>query len=156
MATKNPKKPAMHDHFFRMWPRALFHFKKGKEFLEQHLNGPGVYVLYRNEEPYYIGKTSRPLIKRLRNHALRPNARRYNFWNYFSAFHIPSAKDRDEVEAILISAMPTANSAQPKLNKTRLNREMCKLLNDVQSMMLTGAADTSGERNPELAGEDEG
>jgi hypothetical protein len=45
--------------------------------------------------------------------------------------------------------MPTANSARPKLNKTKLDREMCKLLNDIQSMMLMGKADTSGEQNPE-------
>lgn len=145
----------MHDHFFRMWPRALFHTKRGKEFLQEHLGGPGVYVLYRNEEPYYIGKASK-LFSRLRNHALRPNARRYNFWNYFSAFQIADEIQRNELEAILISAMPTANSARPKLNKTRLDREMCKLLNDIQSMMLTGIADTSGEQNPEEAEDDEG
>jgi len=28
------------------------------------------------------------LFKRLKTHALKPNARYYNFWNYFSAFEI--------------------------------------------------------------------
>jgi hypothetical protein len=87
MPVKKPSNSAMHDHFFRMWPRALFHTGRGKDYLREHLGGSGVYVLYRNEEPYYIGKANR-LFSRLRSHALRPNARRYNFWNYFSAFQI--------------------------------------------------------------------
>jgi len=37
--------------FFRMWPRALFHMKEGKKLLKATLNTPGVYVLYRNDEP---------------------------------------------------------------------------------------------------------
>ena len=98
---KDQKEP-----FFRMWPRALFHMQKGKEFLRKHLSGPGVYVLYRNEEPYYIGRANN-LFKRVRNHALRPNARRYNFWNYFSAFEIEDTAQRDRIERILIRAMPT-------------------------------------------------
>src|SRR5579864_1277696 len=103
--------------FFRMWPRALFHMKEGKAVLKTTLNKPGVYILYRDDEPYYISKTSKPLIKRLGTHALKPNARRYNFWNYFTAFEIIDPSHRDEVEAILIAAMPTAaNSSRPKLN----------------------------------------
>ena len=43
--------------FFRMWPRALFHMKQGKAVLEDSLKEPGVYVLYRDDVPYYIGKT---------------------------------------------------------------------------------------------------
>src|SRR5450755_845665 len=107
--------------FFRMWPRALFHMKDGKPILERHFGKiAGVYVLYRNDVPYYIGKTGTTILKRLRNHALKPNARRYNFWNYFSAFAIDDPSHRDEVEAILISAMPTANSATPRITKVSL------------------------------------
>jgi len=133
-----------------MWPRALFHMKKGKELLKVALSDPGVYVLYRDDEPYYIGKTSKPLIKRVGGHALKPNWRRYNFWNYFSAFTIEDASHRDEVEAILISAMPTAaNSSNPKIPRMRLDRDGAKLLNDIQALMLTGRGDTSGETQPE-------
>src|SRR5438046_9813570 len=95
------------EHIVRMWPRALFHMKEGKAILKTALGNPGVYVLYREDKPYYIGKTSQALIKRLNGHALKPNWRRYNFWNYFSAFEIEDNDHRDEVEAILISAMPT-------------------------------------------------
>jgi hypothetical protein len=141
--------------FFRMWPRALFHMKQGKQVLKTNLNKPGVYILYRDDKPYYIGKTGKPLIKRLSTHALKPNGRRYNFWNYFSAFEIQSSTHRDEVEAILISAMPTANSSRPKFLRKNLNRQAARLLNDVQALMLTGKEDTSGESNPEEMVDDE-
>jgi len=142
--------------FFRMWPRALFHMKDGKAILKENLDKPGVYILYRNDEPYYIGKTSKPLLKRLKLHALKPNARRYNFWNYFSAFEITNPSHRDEVEAILISAMPTAaNGAHPKIPRMPLDRNAAKLLNNVQALMLTGRGDTSGEAIPEEVDEDD-
>src|SRR5690348_1694011 len=105
---------------YRMLPRALFHMPQGRVALKQRLNKAGVYVLYRNDDPYYIGKTRTTLFKRLTQHALRPNARRYNFWNYFSAFEIEDGDHRDEVEAILIAAMPTAaNGMRPKLDRMK-------------------------------------
>ena len=39
----------------------------GQVVLKANLNKPGVYILYRDDEPYYIGKTGKPLIKRLNN-----------------------------------------------------------------------------------------
>jgi hypothetical protein len=144
----------MTEQFFRMWPRALFHMKEGREYLEKHLKKPGVYVLYRDDEPYYIGKTGKTIVGRLSQHALRPDARRYNFWNYFSAFQISNPDHRDEVEAILISAMPTANSARPKFQRKKLDRTIATLLNDVQSRMLTGTENRGGIA-PEENEEDE-
>jgi hypothetical protein len=135
--------------FFRMWPRALFHIKEGREFLEAKLNEPGVYVLYRSDQPYYIGKTGRPLFKRIKTHALRPNARRYNFWDYFCAFGIPDASSRDTIEAVLISAMPTANSSRPRIERIKLDRDAARLVNDVQALILTCKDDLSGEDAPE-------
>jgi hypothetical protein len=38
--------------FFRMWPRALFHMEDGQPLLEKALCKPGVYVLYRDEDPH--------------------------------------------------------------------------------------------------------
>ncbi len=115
----------MAKQFFRMWSRAsraLFHSKEGRAFIDQYPNNSGFYILYRNDRPYYIGKTGRPLNMRLANHARKPNARHCNFWNYFSAFQIAQARHRDEIEAILISAMPTANSAHPRFSKKKLDR----------------------------------
>jgi hypothetical protein len=141
--------------FFRMWPRALFHMREGKKILQSNLNKAGVYILYRDEVPYYIGKTKKPLVKRLRSHALRPNSRRYNFWNYFSAFEIEDESHMNEVEAILISAMPTANSSKPKFDRKKHDKDAMKLLNRVQSLRLTGKIDESLESEPEGADEDE-
>jgi len=156
MKMNNAKSDWKTDRFFRMWPRALFHMKEGKKLLKATLNRPGVYVLYRGDDPYYIGKTSKLLIKRLGSQALKPNGRRYNFWNYFSAFTIEDGSHRDEVEAILISAMPTAaNSSKPKIPRMPLDRTGAKLLNDIQALMLTGRGDSSGEAQPEEAVEDD-
>lgn len=155
MPSKAAKSDWMTQQFFRMWPRALFHMREGRTFLESHLENPGVYVLYRDDEPFYIGKTSRPLIKRLKQHALKPNARRYNFWNYFTAFELAKPAHRDEIEAVLISAMPTANSSHPKLPRKMLDRHAAKLLNEIQALILTGRQDRSGEVSPETTEEDD-
>ena len=141
--------------FFRMWPHALFHMADGKSILRENLKSAGVYVLYREDKPYYIGKTGKPLITRLSTHALKPNSPRYNFWNYFSAFEIVDPTHRDEIEAILISAMPTANSSRPKFKRKKLDRAAARLLNDVQALMLTGKEDSSGLSNPESTDDEE-
>jgi hypothetical protein len=39
----------------------------------------------------------------------------YNFWTHFSAFVVEDVAHRNELEGILIAAMPTANSATPDL-----------------------------------------
>jgi len=156
MANSMKKKDWMIQQFFRMWPRALFHSRGGKTYLQKHLNGSGVYVLYRDDQPYYIGKTiNKTLIQRLSQHALKPNARYYNCWNYFSAFQIAETIHRDEIEAILISAMPTANSSHPKFARRKLDRQAAKMLNDIQAKMLTGTNDQSGESDPEVTEDEE-
>jgi len=49
------------------------------------LSQPGIYILYKDDEPHYIGKTDR-LRRRLYEHATRPDDRYYYFWTHFSAF----------------------------------------------------------------------
>jgi hypothetical protein len=127
-------------------------FQKGKDYLDKHLNSPGVYVLYREDQPYYIGKTSQQLIRQLSQHALKPNARRYRFWNYFSAFQIGDEEQRNKIEGILIAAMPTANSAHPKLSRKKLDRSIAGLMIEIQSRMLTGS---KGETAPEESDDEE-
>jgi hypothetical protein len=78
------------------------------------LEKPGVYVLYRDDLPYYIGQ-AKCLRGRLYNHSRRPGSKHDLFWNYFSAFVVEDERHRDQVEALLISAFPTANGAKPKL-----------------------------------------
>ena len=83
-------------HIVRMWPRALFHMKKGKKVLRAALKEPGVYVLYREDRPYYIGKTRNPLINRLRGHALTPNWRRYIFFGFRDCGRNPQKRGRSD------------------------------------------------------------
>ena len=113
--------------YARMWPREVFDCLisneggRRKRILGKGLdlvNQPGVYVLYRDDIPYYIGQAKK-LRHRLWTHAGSPGARYGNFWNYFSAFVIDDPKMRNEIEGILIAAMPTANSSKPKLKRAK-------------------------------------
>lgn len=112
--------------YARMWPRQVFDctvpngnrkqaLARSLEFLDK----PGVYVLYRDDVPYYIGKADRKLRHRIQDHATKVGGRYYNHWNFFSAFVIDNGKNRKEIEGILIAAMPTANSANPKLQREK-------------------------------------
>jgi hypothetical protein len=101
--------------------------KKGLELLGKS----GVYVLYRDDTPYYVGQAT-VLWKRLWRHAGYPDARYGNFWNYFSAFVIRDRKMRDEIEGILIAAMPTANSAKPKLERAKYPLTVSQMLRRIR------------------------
>jgi hypothetical protein len=113
--------------YARMWPRQVFG-KSGlkKEELE-FLKHAGVYVLYRDDKPHYIGQAIK-LHNRLWGHAVHAGGRYYHFWNFFSAFAVADPKHRNELEGILIAAMPTANSAKPRLKKERMPKGVRGLL----------------------------
>jgi hypothetical protein len=135
MPTTNKRKDAaIVEGYAHMWPREVFDAKgeahiiaNGLEFLAR----PGVYVLYKDEQPFYIGKAGR-LRKRLRTHAIDPKDRYYHLWNFFSAFAIPERRYQGEIEGILIAAMPTANSASPKLPKERLPKVIRDLFRNMR------------------------
>ena len=119
----------------KLWPRAVFDLKPGKgskgsdaDTINGLLSGPGVYILYRDDQPYYVGKASQKLFHRLRRHASSPRDRYYNFWNFFSAFVIPNKKYIPEVEGILIASMPTDNSSVMRIKKIHLPRRVATLL----------------------------
>src|SRR3989338_10791542 len=106
--------------FARMWPRELFQGPKRPDWaagVSKPLDFPGVYVLYRDEHPYYVGQTKGKLYARIWHHANRPQARYFNFWNFVSAFVVPYSRRVDEVEALLITTMTTANRATPKIKR---------------------------------------
>jgi hypothetical protein len=116
--------------YARMWPRELFNCKRGKRSVVKEiemLSQPGVYVLYRDDEPYYVGKAAR-LRSRLWLHANRPTSRYYNLWNHFSAFVVQDADIRNQLEGVLIAAMPTANGAKPRIKKSKLPLDVQKQL----------------------------
>ena len=115
-----------------MWPREVFDVMEGNRLLIKTiadvLNEPGVYILYRDEHHYYIGKTKRRLFSRLHDHANKTTDRYFNFWNYFSVYSVPDPAHIDEIEGILISTMITANNASPKIAEIKLPSEISKIL----------------------------
>lgn len=122
--------------YARMWPREVFDCRdadRGKPLakLLDILSKPGVYVLYRDDVPYYVGQASR-LHHRLWLHANRPDGRYYNFWNFFSAFVVEDGKHRNLVEGILIAAMPTANSAKPMLKGEKFSKPVTAMLRTIR------------------------
>jgi hypothetical protein len=129
-----------------MWPREVFHrlaeTKKGgskgrksapKQMYKEIslLTKPGVYVLYRDTEPYYIGQAKK-LRLRLYEHACRADTRYYNFWNFFSAFVVEDSETRNEIEGILIASMPTANSMRPRIKKESLPLPVKKMIREIE------------------------
>jgi hypothetical protein len=125
--------------YARMWPRGVFErvppvggdgrkqmLARSLDFLEK----PGVYILYRDDTPYYIGQAEK-LRHRLWGHAKKPESRYYHFWNFFSAFAVENEAFRNQLEGILIASMPTANSAKPKLQRERMPKEVRKLLQTI-------------------------
>jgi len=120
-----------------MWPRAVFYTRalsqesgrernlgKDLEFLQRG----GVYVLYRDETPYYVGKADK-LRRRLHMWATKPSTPHFHFWNYFSAFAVDDPHKRDELEGVLIAAMPSVNNgAKPKLARTGMPKEVREIL----------------------------
>ena len=142
MATKNQ----ILGQYARMWPREVFYRiipkeKHGKSTTGKRpprlmfrsielLKESGVYVLYRDGIPYYIGQAKK-LRGRLWQHACAPDSRYYNFWNHFSAFVVKEPNHRNEIEAILVAAMPTANSAKPRIQKESLPVGVRKMIREI-------------------------
>jgi len=114
---------AIIDSYLKMWPREVFDIRMGNKQLpvvRALLDAPGVYVLYRDDHPYYVGRATRRLRDRLHSHANRPGDRYYNFWNFFSAFVVPDRRHIPDVEGILIAAFPTENAATPRFRRVKL------------------------------------
>lgn len=132
--------------YIRMWPRSIFNtpeeghdHHRGKRpsigRMSDDLNEPGVYILYRDDEPFYVGQAKGKLRSRLRAHANQVGSRRSYFWNYFSAFIVENPQHIDEVEAILIAAMPSAitNNSTPKLPRAKMGPSTMKLMRELRS-----------------------
>lgn len=132
--------------YARMWPRELFYRRLPKpravvgskknppartQWLYKTMDllaQPGVYVLYMDGVPYYVGQTE-DLRSSLAAHARVPQSHYFRHWNYFSAFAV-DRKDLDPIEAILIAAMPTANGRK-LLKKEPYPPELTEMINDI-------------------------
>ena len=127
-------------HYARMWPREVFDAMDGSRLLLKDvevLRDPGVYILYRDDHPYYVGKTKGSLFARLHAHANQSRDRYFNFWNYFSVFVVPNGNHVDEVEGILIASMSTANSASPRIEQIHLPVRLTRILRRARRQRLT-------------------
>jgi hypothetical protein len=125
--------------YVRMWPREVFDRldaigeSQRKKLMVKGLDvlsNPGVYVLYRDDQPYYVGRAQK-MRSRIWSHANRPASKHYHFWNFFSAFVVPT-QGQAELEGILIAAMPTANGANPKLPREKMPKEVRDLLREMR------------------------
>jgi len=119
--------------YAELWPREVFDFREQKNRLmveaQELLNRPGVYILYRDDAPYYIGKTEGALYDRIYRHANVPSSKYYRYWNYFSVFMVSSIRHLDDVEGILIAAIPlAANNSKPKFQRIKLPRSIKDLM----------------------------
>jgi hypothetical protein len=127
----------MVEKFISMWPREVWDITEPGEktlFLKKEvaaLQKPGVYVLYRDEVPYYIGQ-ARVLYRRLHDHANKSTDRYFNFWNFFSAFVVSQEKYIADIEKILIAAMPTANSSMPRMDPVKMPKFVGERIRDIR------------------------
>ena len=115
--------------YAKMWPREVFDLRDGNRLHADLdlLKKRGVYVLYRDDKPYYIGKAGK-MFGRIWAHANQPDDPYYNFWNFFSAFVVPDKSHVGEVESILIASTPTANRATPRIERLKMPAKLATLL----------------------------
>jgi hypothetical protein len=134
-----------------IWPREALEVEELRKEVKDHLGRSGVYVLYRNDIPYYVGKGEN-LWNRLHSHAMRSPSPRHYFWNFFSAFAVPKGHI-NEAEAMLIATLPTTvNSAKPKIDKIKLSPGARRVLRKIRlrraglsELQLQGALNSEGD-----------
>ena len=135
------KNVALNDFkFFRMWPRILFSQRDNRGLLIKRavpeLQSAGVYMLYKGDELYYVGK-ARKLYSRLHDHSNKITDEYYAHWDYFSAFALADgvkeqAAKMTELEAILIAAMPRAtNRSTPRFERVRIPKSLMRSAKNV-------------------------
>lgn len=126
------------EHYARLWPREVFDVTENGALairdLEE-LQEPGVYILYKDDIPYYIGK-AKSLFSRLHDHANKRTDRYFSFWNYFSAFIVPDEDQRGEVEGLLIASMTTANRSVPRIKEIKIPTKIVARLRRARRTLL--------------------
>ena len=124
-----------------MWPREVWDILEDNALVLRkmpELQESGVYILYRDDVPHYIGKTKKALAKRLHDHSNKTSDKYFNFWNYFSFFVVPDPDHVDEIEGILIASMTTANSAAPRIERIRMPKPIPAILRKARRKAVSG------------------
>ena len=127
------------EEYVKMWPRTVFDIMDGNKLAINQKDGPltkhGVCILYRGQQPYYIGRALRgtgTLYKRLHSHADKSTDGYFAFWDYFSAFVVENEEHIKEVEGILIAAMPTENRAAPRIKEVQIPKNIRNRLREAR------------------------
>ena len=123
-----------------MWPREVCDFPSldRKKLYIRTFDYPGVYILYREDIPYYVGQAQH-LGERVWVHANNPEDRYYNFWNMVSMFVVKDKKLIDDLEAILIAAMPTANASEPRMRRMSLPKHVRDTIRRARKLRATAS-----------------
>ncbi|MGC1461019.1 MAG: GIY-YIG nuclease family protein [Terracidiphilus sp.] len=137
---RGPAQTRIVKKFIRMPPRAIFDTQEVGRLgsiarnIKELTENPGVYILYRDDVPFYVGKAEKSLFNRLHDHANGVSSNRSYFWNYFSAYILKDRHYIADLEAILISAMPSVimNSSRPNLDKMRKGKSTIKLMREMR------------------------
>src|SRR5688500_15369894 len=126
-------KETMVQAYIRMWPRRVYNIKTGNKHFEsvrQVLRQkPGIYILYRDGMPYYIGQAIN-LWRRIRNHAINQNSKHFHLWTHFSAFILSDTDHIDELEGLIIAAfgMGISNSSRRRMKRILLPKDVAREL----------------------------
>ena len=126
--------------YLKMWPRSALDLRDGSKLARpvwDFFQKPGVYVLCRDDQPYYIGSSRTCIADRIYDHANQPKDNYNNFWNYFSVFIDPNVRNIPEVEGILIAAFPTENSSRPRFKRLTLSPRLTKLIHSQRLIQLS-------------------
>ena len=73
--------------------------KSPKQFLKLIKGKTGVYILYKNNKVYYVGKSQRSVRGRIRNHATNKHKGK---WNNFSFYQIKKKYYIRDIETLLL------------------------------------------------------
>jgi hypothetical protein len=111
--------------YAKLWPRELCDFKSTDRRLKTSSDRLGVYILYRDDDPFYFGKAPASVFSRIQQHANK----HYRLWNYSSAFVVRNKKYIRDVEGILIAGIPkTSNRQEPRFRRIRLPKQVLTAL----------------------------
>jgi len=95
--TKN--KTSSRNKLIKKWAEHA-NWKKYKFALGKKQRGKGIYVLYKGDKIYYIGRSGSSLRSRIKKHSLKDRHKRK--WDNFSFYQILKTKYIGDIERLLL------------------------------------------------------
>ena len=127
-------------------------YRKIKYLIRQEIkNKHGVYALYnKKEQLYYIGRAN-DILARVNQHCRNHHSKK---WSYFSIYFTKKQQDALEVEAIILSMLPTIKGNKQNRSKLgedkKLKNRMRKLKSDIDKNNPTFFKRRSKNKNNKL------